>query len=253
MQISASEWVLGDRPSALRRARAAAFTSIELDAVPGADLARLRDDLAAAGLDVASLCWTWNPEHELGAPDPASRGVAQRYLLAALEQAEALGARRVVVVPACRSVPWEADPSREAGIDRAADAIRTVLADAPVGVGIALEGLRRDESFLMNSLDDAEGLRSRIEDPRAGLLADLYHMVAEDGDVVAALTRHAEAITLVHLAAPDRGPVLASTPGFAAIVGVVRALPNADSMTLEFLVHDDDAVLAESVRFAHSI
>lgn len=253
MLISASEWVLGDRPTAFRRSTAAGFEAIELDATPGVDLARLRDDLAAAGLTVPSLCWGWSSERELGSPDAASRRAAQDYLLASLEFAVEVGAAQLVVLPACRNEPWNPDEPREAGIERAASAIAEVLADAPADVRVALEALHREETFLMNTLDQADALRTQIDDARVGLVADLYHMVHEEQDALEALRRHDAVISLVHLAARERGPLLATTPGIDELVTELRALSGARSATLEFLVRDDDALLAQSVEFARTI
>jgi sugar phosphate isomerase/epimerase len=252
MKISASEWVLGDRPTALRRAKAAGFDAIELDGALGVDLGKLRDDLAEAQLDVPSVCWAWNSEHELGSPDATSRTAAQRYLLGALEHARDLGASQLVVIPACRNTPWTDEP-RIRGIERAAAAISEVLPDAPSEISLALEGLRKIESFLMNTLDEAAELQAMIGDSRVGLLADVYHMVHEEQDPLLALDRHAASITLVHLAAKERGPLLAATPGVDALAARLRVLPAVRSQTLEFVVGDDDALLAESLRFAKSI
>jgi len=253
MLISASEWVLGDRPTALRRSTAAGFGAIELDAIPGADLNELRDQLAEAKLTVPSLCWSWNSENELGSPDAASRAGAQAYLHAALEQAHELGATQLVVLPACRKEPW-ADEPRIRGLERAAASIAAVLPDAPAGVSLALEGLRREESFLMNTLDHSALLRSMIGDDRAGLLADWYHLVAEEIDPIASLKQHADNITLVHLAATERGPLVASSTYAAELAEQFRVMPAVQSYTLEFIIGaDDDAPLVDSLAFAATL
>jgi len=253
MLISASEWVLGDRPTAMRRAKAAGFGAIELDAIPGTDVDALRDQLAEAELVVPSLCWSWNSENELGSPDASSRAAAQDYLRASLEQAHELGASQLVVIPACRKEPWQDEP-RIRGFERAASAIAEVLPDAPADVSLALEGLRREESFLMNTLDHSALLSSMIGDPRAGLLADWYHLVAEEIDPIAALRQHADGITLVHLAARERGPLVASSTAAGELVEQLRAMPAVRSYTLEFILSaDDDALLADSVAFATTV
>jgi len=253
MLISASEWVLGDRPTALRRASAAGFSAIELDAVPGADLDELRDQLAEAKLSVPSLCWSWNSENELGSPDASSRAGAQAYLHAALEQAHELGATQLVVIPACRKEPW-ADEPRIRGLERAAASIAAILPDAPAGVSLALEGLRREESFLMNTLDHSALLRSMIADDRVGLLADWYHLVAEEIDPMASLREHAENITLVHLAATERGPLVASSTYAVELAEELRAMPAIGSYTLEFMIGEsNDEQLVESLAFAATL
>lgn len=253
MQISASEWVLGDRSTALSRAHGNGFDAIELDAIPGADMDELQDALNVAGLAVPSLCWAWDSERELGSPDAASRAGAQSFLRGALEQAHELGATQVVVLPACRNEPWIDEP-RIRGLERAAESISRVLPDAPAGVTIALEGLRRSESFLMNTLDHSALLREMIGiDERVGLLADWYHLVTEELDPIEAMRRHAEHITLVHLAARARGPLVESSPCSDELVEQLRSMPSVRSLTLEFDVGEDDEALRQALAFADSI
>lgn len=242
-RLSSSEWVLGDRRQALERTVAAGLRAIELDASPeqGSDVIGRR--LEDAGLHVNSLCWRWNPEAELGSPDGAARAAAQRYLLASLQQAHELGAGQLVVVPACRALPWRDEP-REHGIDRAAGAIREVLRDAPADVDISLEALRGDESFLLNTLDEADELRLLVDDPRARLLADVYHLAALDGELPDLLRPHVGAISLVHWAAPDRSRVRTDTPHALAVVEVLAAGGFAGPITLEYTVPDDEDLAA---------
>jgi len=88
---------------------------------------------------------------------------------------------------------------------------------------------------------------------RVGLLADWYHLVVEEVDPIAAMQAHAEAITLVHLAATARGPLLASSTGAAELTAQLRRMPRVGSYTIEYTVGDDDAALAESLVFAQSV
>ncbi len=176
MQIASSEWVLGDRSRALARTAAAGLTAIELDARPDLDSATVRRSLDQHCLTAPSLCWQWNPDAELGSPDRASRSAAQRYLRGALEQAAELGSGQLVVVPACRETPWQDEP-RQAGIERAAAAIREVLVDAPAQVGLSIEALSTDESFLLgatsSALDAANGNAAPTTDVAGNARVDL--------------------------------------------------------------------------------
>lgn len=248
MQIASSEWVLGDRSRALARTAAVGLTAIELDARPDLDSATVRRSLDQHCLTAPSLCWQWNPDAELGSPDRASRSAAQRYLRGALEQAAELGSGQLVVVPACRETPWQDEP-RQAGIERAAAAIREVLADAPAQVGVSIEALRTDESFLLNTLDEADELRVLIDDERAALLADLYHLAALDGPLDRVIGAHADTVSLVHFAAADRARVAPGTPGIAAVISTLTRAGFAGSVTLEYTV-PDDADLAQAAAFA---
>jgi sugar phosphate isomerase/epimerase len=249
--IASSEWVLGDRKQALSRTLGAGLSAIELDARPELDDEELRLGLAEQGITVPSMCWRWDPEAELGSPDGASRLAAQRYLLGAMTQTAHLGATQLVVIPACRSTPWQDEP-RRACLERAASAVREVLPDAPANVRLSLEALRTDESFVMNTLDEADELRVLIDDDRAALLADLYHLSALDGPLDEIVAAHAPMISLVHFAAPDRARVTASTPRTHEVVDVLRTAGFDGSVTLEYVV-PDDADLAQAVAFAQDV
>lgn len=248
IQIASSEWVLGDRDQAMTRTAAAGLTVVELDARPDLDTQSVRLALLERGLSAPSLCWQWNPEAELGSPEHTSRLGAQRYLAGALEQAEHLGAVQLVVVPACREIPWQTEP-RQTGIERAAAAIREVLCDAPAGVQLSIEALRTDESFLLNTLDEADELRVMIDDDRVALLADLYHLADLDGDLAEIVGAHADKISLVHFAAADRSKVSSTTPQVAEVISVLAAAGFDGSVTLEYTVPDDDD-LRQAAAFA---
>ncbi|MDX1891690.1 sugar phosphate isomerase/epimerase family protein [Mycolicibacterium sp. 050158] len=248
IEIASSEWVLGDRDQALARTATAGLTAVELDARPDLDAESVRTALGERGLSTPSLCWQWNPDAELGSPDGASRLAAQRYLAAAMEQAEHLGATQVVVVPACREVPWQDEP-RPAGVERAASAIREVLRDAPARVQLSLEALRTDESFLLNTLDEADRLREMIDDDRVTLLADLYHLADLDGDLDEIVGPHADKISLVHFAAADRTRITSATHRVAEVISVLTAAGFDGSVTLEYTVPDDDD-LRRAAEFA---
>lgn len=246
--ISSSEWVLGERATALQRTLSAGLSAIELDARPEIDSGELQRTLDELELTVPSMCWRWEPAAELGSPDPASRLAAQHYLRGALVQADRLGADALVVIPACRETPWQHEP-RQVAIERAGAAIREVIVDAPPGVLLALEALRIDESFLMNTLDEADELRCLIDDDRASLLADLYHLAALEGTLSDVVAPHAAHVCLVHFAAPDRSRVGPLTPEVQDVVEVLADAGFAGSVTLEYIV-SNDGDLAEAAWWA---
>lgn len=241
--LAVSEWVLGERDTAIARARAAGFTAIEINAGPPAGWAPVRETMEAAGLVAPSLCWAWNTSEELGSPDPASRRAAQHYLATALRQAESFGAARVVVVPVCRAEPYSDEPN-EAVLDRAASAIADVLRDAPATVGIAIEPLNRTESFVVRTLADGEALRARIDDPRAAILADVYHMHLEETDLLGALREHLDRVALVHFASADRGVPRPDAIDFPAIMSMLSSAGYTGSITLECERSTDETLAA---------
>lgn len=249
--IAVSEWVLGDRETAIARAQLAGFDAIEINAGPESGWAAVREAMDAAGLVAPSLCWAWNTSDELGSPDPARRLAAQQYLGTALRQAEAFGAARVVVVPVCRAEPYSSEPN-EAVLDRAASAIAEVLRDAPAAVGIAIEPLNRTESFVVRTLADGDALRLRVDDPRASILADVYHMHLEETSLLDALAEHIDQVGLVHFAAADRGVPRPDVIDFAALISMLSTYGYGGSITME-CQHSTDATLAASLAYVRSL
>lgn len=245
--LSVSEWTLGAASTgeAIDRVAAAGYPAIEIAAVPELDVRAARDRLDASGLTVSSMCWIGlgYPDRDCAHESERIRRRAGDYLRLCLEQANALGADTLVLVPTFRTQP---DPSgRQAELDRAAQTIAGAIDDAAGdGPVIALEALNRYETHLLRTLADAEGLRRLIDSPRVQLMADVFHMNIEEDSLPAALRAHAEHIVHVHLADSQRREPGSGHLDFDAVFEVLGDTGYSGVFAMEFLPASDAAIAA---------
>ena len=245
--LSVSEWTLGAASTgeAIDRVAAAGYPAIEIAAVPELDVRAARERLDARGLRVSSMCWIGlgYPERDCAHESGRIRRKAGDYLRLCLEQAHALGAGTLVLVPTFRTVPDAT--GREAELDRTAQtiagAIDTVSTD---GVVIALEALNRYETHLLRTLADADQLRRRIDSPNVRLMADVFHMNIEEDSIAASLRAYAEHIVHVHLADSQRREPGSGHLDFAAVFEALADNGYTGPLTMEFVPATDAAIRA---------
>jgi D-psicose/D-tagatose/L-ribulose 3-epimerase len=245
--LSVSEWTLAAASTgeAIDRVAAAGYPAIEIAAVPELDVGAARERLDSHGLTVTSLCWIGlgYPERDCAHESEHIRRQAGDYLRLCLEQAHALGARTLVLVPTFRTEPDRT--GREAELERAAKTIGTALdrADAD-GVLVALEALNRYETHLLRTLDDADGLRRMIDSPNVRLMADVFHMNIEEDSIAASIRAHAEHIVHVHLADSQRREPGSGHLDFAAVFEALSDCGYTGNLAMEFVPATDAALRA---------
>ncbi len=243
--LSVSEWTIGAATTAeaIERVAQAGYPAIELAATASLDLRDVRDQLDAHGLKVSSLCGMIDPDRDCAHESERLRRRAGDYLRASLEQAAALGAAALVVVPSFRV---EQDPPRREGeLARAAQTIAAAAqAIGPTGPVIALEALNRYETHLVRTLADAEALRRRIDLPNVELMADVFHMNIEEDSIATALRANAEHIVHVHLADSQRREPGTGHLDFTAVFEALADGGYAGPLTMEFLPATDAAMRA---------
>jgi sugar phosphate isomerase/epimerase len=242
--VGCTQWVLreADAGRAIERVAAAGYDAIELAGDPAADPVALGRAVAAAGLEVGSLCPVYSLERDCAHPDPALRRAAREYLARCVELAAALGAATVVVVPTYR-VEWGID--RDAELARAAETIAAVAAGIPPGgPTLALEPLNRYETHLVRTLADAERLRAMIAHPQVAIHADLFHMHIEEDAIGPALRAHAAQLRHVHLADSQRREPGSGHLDFAAVFAALREGGYRGVLAMEFLPATDAALRA---------
>jgi D-psicose/D-tagatose/L-ribulose 3-epimerase len=245
--LSVSEWTLmtPSTVEAIDRVAAAGYDAIEIAAVPELDVDAARERLDARGLTVSSMCWIGlgYPDRDCAHEDERVRRKAADYLRSCLDQAHALGARTLVLVPTFRTEPDRT--SRDAELERAARTIRSAINGmAPGGVTIALEALNRYETHLLRTLDDAEQLRQLIDSPNVQLMADVFHMNIEEDSIAAALRAHAAHIVHVHLADSQRREPGSGHLDFAAVFEALADNSYGGPLAMEFLPATDAAIRA---------
>ncbi len=245
--LSVSEWTLmaAGTSEAIDRVAAAGYPAIELAAVPDLDVRAARERLDAHGLTVSSMCWIGlgYPERDCAHESARIRRQAGDYLRICLEQAHALGAETLVLVPTFRTEPDRT--GRDAELDRAAQTISGAIEDGgPDGLVIALEAVNRYETHLLRTLADADQLRALIDSPNVQLLADVFHMNIEEDSIAASLRAHAEHIVHVHLADSQRREPGTGHLDFTAVFEALADHAYTGPLTMEFLPATDAAMTA---------
>ena len=116
-----------------------------------------------------------------------------------------------------------------------------------MGVMLQIEPINRDETIMLNSLQDTLQFLFKIGNPEnVGILYDTYHSNKEDDTMTGAIKAAGSKITNVHFADSDRG-----LPGFAEIdfVTVINALNEIDykgAYTLETLAIPDSSFVNDN-------
>lgn len=243
--LSVSEWTL-QAPStseAIDRVAAAGYPAIEIAAVPELDVRSAHERLEARGLTVSSMCWIGlgYPDRDCAHESEHVRRKAGNYLRTCLEQAHALGAGTLVLVPTFRTEPHRS--GRDAELDRAAQTISNAVKDmAGDELVIALEALNRYETHLLRTLDDADQLRRLIDSPNVRLMADVFHMNIEEDSIADSLRAHAEHIAHVHLADSQRREPGSGHLDFAAVFEALADNDYTGPLAMEFLPATEAAI-----------
>lgn len=233
--LGVSTWLwtspLDDQRLAELATRVAAwgFDLIELpiEQVGDWDPARTADALAPLGLG-ATTCAVMTPERDLTTGDAATIAATQAYLRACVDAAARVGSP-IVAGPMYAPVGrvWRLDATeRAATIARLAEGLRPVADYAGSrGVRLALEGLNRYETSLINTVDQALEVIEAVDSPALGICLDTFHLNIEEKDPVAATRRAGHRIAHVQACGTDRG-----TPGHDRFdwPGFVAALAAAD-------------------------
>jgi len=137
----------------------------------GRDVARVGENLRAAGIEVVSLC----RGGFFPAADAAGLRAAVDDNLKAVEEAEALGAPLIVLV--CGAVPGQ---PLEKSRDQIADGIAATLQRAAQsGIRLAVEPLHpmyADSRSAINTIGQANDVCDRIDSPLLGVTVDVYHL-----------------------------------------------------------------------------
>lgn len=250
--VGAAEWTLaaGSTAAAIERVARAGLDAIELTA-RGSDLdAAARRALAATGVRVTALLPGTSPDRDFADPDPVRRRAAAAHLRSTLALATDLDVPIVVVVP---SDSVEASEPADVALQRAADTIGGVLADARPGPRVAIEPLNRYETHLVRTLDQGARLLSMLQPSRACLLADFFHMNIEETSIAEALRQHARLIGHVHVAENHRRRPGTGSLDFPALLAVLTEVGYAGALGLECVPSEEHDLRSARAHLARSV
>ena len=142
-------------------------------------------------------------------PDPDERARAMTELSEAIELGGRIGVEGVVFVPHFFD-PLLPDLSPyKSAVDLELALLSKqleILAEAAerANVQLFVESVNREETHLLNRLDQAAALVDPLGHDRLDIVADLFHMAHEEADISAAILENREHIGHVHIADSNR-------------------------------------------------
>ncbi|MBX3010332.1 MAG: TIM barrel protein [Caldilineaceae bacterium] len=218
-----------------------------------AERTALRKQAADAGVAITSLCMNAHWVFNLASPDARIRDLGVSLLLDAIDLADELGAR-AILVPAC-----DQDQSPENKWDLFRDGVLQALGPAQrVGVSLALEAVGKP--FLWNSAD----LLRMIEDCGAattlGIYLDVGNSTGGGMDPAAEIRAAKGRALLTHV--KDWNPANrnerllgAGAVDFPISLAALREIGYDDYLLVELPPdpQDSDAVARHSVAFLHNL
>lgn len=159
-------------------------------ALPPAELEAALAKLSASGIKVETMNW-FLPGSDIKVVGPdVDPARIRAYVGTALALAERLGARVIVFgSPGARTVP-DGFP-RERAWTQLQEFLRTcaqVIDENRYGMVIGIEGLRKPETNIVNSVKEAAALARAVGHPKIRIIVDFYHVAFEheDPDVILA-------------------------------------------------------------------
>jgi sugar phosphate isomerase/epimerase len=222
----------------LERLARCGVDAVELSAEPDADDARtVRDLLARYGIACSAVVARTFGRRDLAHPDRAVRAGALDYVRAALDLGAALGAGSLTLVPAAigRTEPlagrtdewrWAAE-----SVTAAAEHGRAA------GVIVAIEPLTREETHLVNRVDQALALADEAGDG-CGVCLDVHHARIEERGVGEAIRAAGARLANVHVADDGRLPPGEGGFDWRTLCDELDAVGYRGHLSLEFVVGD---------------
>jgi D-psicose/D-tagatose/L-ribulose 3-epimerase len=198
-------------------------------------------------------------------PDPAVRRKAGERQRWSIDCANALGADVMAGPYHSPLGVFTGQGPTEDELSRLAEGLHEAAGHAEgAGVKLAIEALNRFECYALNTMDQAEALRRRVDHPNFSFQFDTFHANIEERDPVDAYRRHAGVIPHIHVSENDRGiPGRGHVPfaahfrsfreagydGWLTVEAFGRALPALAAATRVWrdLFSDLDTLLAESL------
>jgi D-psicose/D-tagatose/L-ribulose 3-epimerase len=191
----------------IERLKALGYDGVEIPVFDGpvAHYEHLGRGLRAMGMGATIVAIVGEDTNPLS-PDPVIRQNARDRLAWSIDCAHALGAD-VMAGPFHSPLGvFTGEGPSEAELGRLAEIMHGAAAYAePAGVTLALEALNRFECYVLNTMDQAEALRKRVDHPNFSFQFDTFHANIEERDPVEAYRRHARVIPHIHISENDRG------------------------------------------------
>jgi hydroxypyruvate isomerase len=225
------------------RARDAGFTAVELWWPRGEDLGATRDAIEDAGVDVVLLNFDAGdmPAGDRGLiSDPARQDAFRENVPVALEFAQTVGCTKLNALAGHELPQLE----RAAQLELARENVRFAAdAAAEQGAEVLIEAVNTIENgpYLLPRTSAAAEFVRGVERDNVRLQYDAYHMQRMEGNLVATIERHLDAIAHVQVAdSPGRGQPGTGEINFDFVLGRLEELGYDGYVGLEYKPPEGD-------------
>lgn len=235
--FAAGPFVFHDLGQAVEHATRLGFDALEL--FPG-DAGTLppRDRLNGLAVSAIGTGAGW-VKHQLSltSPDAGVRHAAVEFIRTLEAEAAAFDAPVIVGSMQGR---WGNGVSKPQALDWLAEGL------ASLGGPALFEPLNRYESNLVNTLAEGAALLTANKATRVRLLADLFHMNIEEGDLASAIRDASAHLGHFHLADSNRRPAGMGHTDFGPVMAVLRESGYAGYLSAECFPYPDPVAAAET-------
>ena len=196
---------MDDQAAYFSQAQDCGYDGVEISLMP-----HILDDhhrllAEAEKLDLAILCSTGlSPETDVSHPDPAVRRTGIEFLKRCLDTASQLHSP---ILGGVTYAPWFGfpDDDLQARRERSAESLHEVAVAADtVGVDLCVEVLNRFESFMFNTVEQANRYLALVDHPSVKIELDTFHMNVEEPDLAAAIRETGSRLGHLQVAASNR-------------------------------------------------
>ncbi len=210
-----------------------AALEISLGNLDHIDPPKIRTRAEKVGIEVVSALGL-SREYALATADADTRRRTVEFLTAAVSALRDMGGRLFGGM-------FYAVPGRFSGtgptadeLSWLADGIREVAVFARgCGVSLAIEPVNRYETYLLNTVAEAQALIERIDEPNLGLLLDTYHMNIEERGIAATIVRHGARLRHLHLNESDRGTLGGGNIDWPSVFGALKQIGYSGMASIE--------------------
>lgn len=210
--------------------------------------ARVLDAADRAGLALA-VGGAFGPTRDLSHETEAGRAAGLSYLCGCISFASAVGAPVVSgpmysAVGKARPLPPEARATQR---QWAIDGLRTAADFGQErGVSLAIEGLNRFETDMINTVEQGIALCRSIDRANVGLALDTFHMNIEEKDIEAAIRAAGPLIRNVQVSENDRGACGSGHLSWSGIFAALEDVAYTGPLVVESF-RDDIVEIARAV------
>ncbi len=225
------DWTTESGNKAIQGAAAAGADFIEIPLLKPDefDAASHKDALADAGIYATASLVLPRGKHM-----PENPSGAKEFLLAALEQVEAVGASYL-----CGCIAYDlgyltGKPPTDAERQTVIDTLKDVAAEADRrGITLALEACNRYETYLYNTLADARETVLAVGADNLKLHADTYHMNIEENGFYDPIVNTGDLLDYIHMSESHRGLVGSGTVNWKEVWQALATIEFDGHLVLE--------------------